>query len=140
MASFVERMQDYALKAAREGKEETSWTDPNEAYEAALREFVAGLLDPTISAGFLASFEALRRADRAARARSIRLSQLALKSDCCRACPIFIRAPSSGICRWSIRTIGARSTTRPDAASFGLNVRPGPSFARTGKAELSNSP
>src|SRR5262245_19558416 len=45
------RMQNYAVKAAREGKEETNWTDPNEAYEAALRTFVAGLLDPTISAG-----------------------------------------------------------------------------------------
>jgi (1->4)-alpha-D-glucan 1-alpha-D-glucosylmutase len=54
--SFVARMQGYALKAAREGKEETNWTDPNEAYEAALRDFVAGLLDPQISAGFLTSF------------------------------------------------------------------------------------
>jgi (1->4)-alpha-D-glucan 1-alpha-D-glucosylmutase len=56
-AQLVARMQRYALKAAREGKEETDWTDPNEAYETALREFVAGVLDPKISAGFLGSFE-----------------------------------------------------------------------------------
>ena len=28
-ASFPERMQDYALKAAREGKQETSWLNPH---------------------------------------------------------------------------------------------------------------
>ena len=54
--SFVKRMQEYALKAAREGKEQTSWTDPDETYEAVLRDFVAGLLDTKISAGFLTSF------------------------------------------------------------------------------------
>ena len=35
--AFLERMQAYALKAAREGKEETSWLNPNAAYEAGLR-------------------------------------------------------------------------------------------------------
>ena len=40
--SFVERIQAYALKAAREGKEETSWLNPNEAYEAGLRSFKIG--------------------------------------------------------------------------------------------------
>jgi len=77
-ARLVARMQAYAVKAAREGKEETNWTDPNETYEAALRAFVAGLLDPTISAGFLTSFGAF-----AARTTLLgalnSLSQLALK-------------------------------------------------------------
>jgi len=76
---LVGRTQNYAVKAAREGKAETNWTDPNEAYEAALRAFVAGLLDPAISAGFLASFETF-----AARTTLLgalnSLSQLALKS------------------------------------------------------------
>jgi (1->4)-alpha-D-glucan 1-alpha-D-glucosylmutase len=76
--SFVARMQGFALKAAREGKQETNWTDPNEAYEAALRAFVAGLLDPKVSAGFLTSF-----GDFAARTALLgalnALSQLALK-------------------------------------------------------------
>jgi (1->4)-alpha-D-glucan 1-alpha-D-glucosylmutase len=77
--SFVKRMQDYAVKAAREGKEETNWTDPNETYEAALRAFVENLLDPAISGGFLASFETL--AARTALLGALNsLSQLALKA------------------------------------------------------------
>ena len=30
---FVERITAYVIKAAREGKQETSWLDPNENYE-----------------------------------------------------------------------------------------------------------
>ena len=37
----VERATAYMLKAAREAKAHTSWTDPNRAYEEALKEFVA---------------------------------------------------------------------------------------------------
>ena len=33
-ASFADRIQAYALKASREGKQETSWLNPNETYEA----------------------------------------------------------------------------------------------------------
>ena len=40
MNRSCERMQAYALKAAREGKQETSWLNPNEAYEAGLRTFI----------------------------------------------------------------------------------------------------
>ncbi len=54
--SFVERMRAYALKAVREAKQETSWTNPNEAYEAGLHEFVGKLLDPNTSAAFVSSF------------------------------------------------------------------------------------
>ena len=42
---FIERMQAYALKAAREAKQETSWNSPDPAYEEALRAFVGKLLD-----------------------------------------------------------------------------------------------
>ena len=38
---FAERMQDYALKAAREGKQETSWLNPHEPYEAGVKSFIA---------------------------------------------------------------------------------------------------
>jgi (1->4)-alpha-D-glucan 1-alpha-D-glucosylmutase len=48
-------MQAYALKAAREGKQETSWLNPHAAYEAGLRTFLARILDPTLSAEFLSS-------------------------------------------------------------------------------------
>jgi (1->4)-alpha-D-glucan 1-alpha-D-glucosylmutase len=59
--SFLERMQAYALKAAREGKEETSWLNPHEAYEAGLNTFIAGILDRSISAEFLDSIGVLAR-------------------------------------------------------------------------------
>jgi (1->4)-alpha-D-glucan 1-alpha-D-glucosylmutase len=55
--AFVERMQAYALKAAREGKEETSWLNPNQAYEEGLRTFIARILDRSVSADFLNSLE-----------------------------------------------------------------------------------
>jgi (1->4)-alpha-D-glucan 1-alpha-D-glucosylmutase len=59
--SFAERMQAYALKAAREGKQETSWLNPNEAYEAGLQSFLSRILDPSISAEFLQACETFSR-------------------------------------------------------------------------------
>ncbi|SHG32354.1 malto-oligosyltrehalose synthase [Bradyrhizobium erythrophlei] len=59
--SLLERLQAYALKAAREGKQETSWLNPNEAYEAGLRTFLARILDRSASAEFLNSLENLAR-------------------------------------------------------------------------------
>jgi len=58
---FVKRMQAYAMKAAREGKEQTSWLAPNERYENGLKDFLARILDPERSAAFLDSFEAIAR-------------------------------------------------------------------------------
>jgi (1->4)-alpha-D-glucan 1-alpha-D-glucosylmutase len=57
--TFLERMQAYALKAAREGKQETSWLNPNEAYEAGLQTFLARILDRAVSAEFLDSLETM---------------------------------------------------------------------------------
>ena len=51
--TLLERMQAYALKAAREGKQETSWLNPNQAYEAGLQTFIERILDPARSAEFL---------------------------------------------------------------------------------------
>jgi (1->4)-alpha-D-glucan 1-alpha-D-glucosylmutase len=56
---LLARMQAYALKAAREGKQETSWLNPNEAYEAGLQTFLARILDRSASAEFLQSLETL---------------------------------------------------------------------------------
>jgi (1->4)-alpha-D-glucan 1-alpha-D-glucosylmutase len=58
---FLARMQAYALKAAREGKQETSWLNPNEAYEAGLQTFLARILDRAVAAEFLQSLETLGR-------------------------------------------------------------------------------
>ncbi len=54
--SFADRLEAFAIKAAREGKVETSWTNPNESYEQGLKSFVRSLLDPRESARFLESF------------------------------------------------------------------------------------
>jgi (1->4)-alpha-D-glucan 1-alpha-D-glucosylmutase len=57
--AFLKRMQAYALKAAREGKQETSWLNPHAAYEAGLRAFLERILDPELSAEFLGSLQSL---------------------------------------------------------------------------------
>jgi (1->4)-alpha-D-glucan 1-alpha-D-glucosylmutase len=57
--SLLERMQAYALKAAREGKQETSWLNPNQAYEAGLATFIDRILDRSGSAEFLDSLGTL---------------------------------------------------------------------------------
>jgi (1->4)-alpha-D-glucan 1-alpha-D-glucosylmutase len=60
-ASFVERIQAYALKAAREGKEETSWLNPHEAYEDGVNSFIDKILDPALSGEFLEALQTLAR-------------------------------------------------------------------------------
>jgi (1->4)-alpha-D-glucan 1-alpha-D-glucosylmutase len=59
--TFVQRMEDYAIKAAREGKLETSWTNPDDEYEQRLRGFVRAMLDQEQSTAFLTSFAAFAK-------------------------------------------------------------------------------
>jgi (1->4)-alpha-D-glucan 1-alpha-D-glucosylmutase len=40
---FITRLVDYAVKAAREAKQRTSWLVPDEAYEAALKTYITGM-------------------------------------------------------------------------------------------------
>src|SRR5262249_16734688 len=78
-ASFTERIQAYAQKAAREGKEQTSWLNPHENYEAGLGTFIERILDPSLSGEFLESITALAR--RVALLGTLNsLSQLTLKA------------------------------------------------------------
>jgi (1->4)-alpha-D-glucan 1-alpha-D-glucosylmutase len=77
--AFLERMQAYALKAAREGKQETSWLNPHAAYEAGLRTFLARLLDPTLSAEFHSSLRSFTQRTSLLGALNS-LSQITLKS------------------------------------------------------------
>jgi (1->4)-alpha-D-glucan 1-alpha-D-glucosylmutase len=78
-AGFADRMEAYAIKAAREGKVETSWINPDETYEAGVKRFVRGILDPAESAAFLHAFDRLAR--RAALLGALNsLSQLTLKT------------------------------------------------------------
>lgn len=48
-----ERLTRYMLKAAREAKTRTSWTEPDRAYEDALHAFVVAILEPAEDAPFL---------------------------------------------------------------------------------------
>jgi (1->4)-alpha-D-glucan 1-alpha-D-glucosylmutase len=57
--TFADRIQAYALKAAREGKQETSWLNPNLAYEEGVKTFLDRLLDRSLSAPFLDSLQQL---------------------------------------------------------------------------------
>ena len=55
-ATYVERVLAYTEKAAREAQIHTSWLTPNEAYEAAVADFVRAMLDPGMSDAFLTDF------------------------------------------------------------------------------------
>ena len=76
--NFADRIQACAVKAAREGKQETSWLNPNAAYEEGICQFIAKILDPSISGDFLDSLRNL--AGRVALLGALNsLSQLTLK-------------------------------------------------------------
>lgn len=73
---YADRIAAYLLKAAREGKDETGWTDPDQAYEAGLERFVRAALDP--AGPFAAAIGPF--AERVARIGAVNgLAQLALQ-------------------------------------------------------------
>src|SRR5699024_8624136 len=55
-SGFVERIRAYMHKAVREAKVHSSWTNPDEAYEQAVADFIAGILDTGTSGRFLDQF------------------------------------------------------------------------------------
>jgi (1->4)-alpha-D-glucan 1-alpha-D-glucosylmutase len=59
--TLAERLKAYAVKAAREGKQETSWLNPHEGYENAVCLFIERILNRSASAEFLDSLESLAR-------------------------------------------------------------------------------
>jgi (1->4)-alpha-D-glucan 1-alpha-D-glucosylmutase len=76
---FVERMQAYAIKAAREGKQQTSWLAPDERYETGLKNFLQRILDREQASEFIVSFDSFAR--RAALIGALNsLTQLTLKA------------------------------------------------------------
>lgn len=50
---YIERIQSYMLKAVREAKRDTSWNNPDEAYEQALSQFIDALLNDGFNPHFL---------------------------------------------------------------------------------------
>ena len=54
---FKQRIRDYMLKAAREGKVNTSWISPNIPYEEALLKFADAILSPALGNPFVEDFK-----------------------------------------------------------------------------------
>ena len=57
-SEYAARIQAYMLKAAKEAKRNTSWINPNQAYDEALQRFVAAVLAPSPGNRFLSDFRA----------------------------------------------------------------------------------
>jgi (1->4)-alpha-D-glucan 1-alpha-D-glucosylmutase len=77
-AEYVARIQRYMAKAIKEAKVNTSWIQPNEAWDTAVAEFTARILDPSPRNRFLESF--IPVAEEAARIGAINsLAQTLLK-------------------------------------------------------------
>jgi (1->4)-alpha-D-glucan 1-alpha-D-glucosylmutase len=76
----VERVQAYMEKAARESKQQTSWENANERYEAALSAYIAAVLDPGNSAFREALLPLQRRAARLGFCKSLAFTLLELTS------------------------------------------------------------
>jgi (1->4)-alpha-D-glucan 1-alpha-D-glucosylmutase len=55
-AEFVNRIQEYLIKAMREAKMHTSWISPNEGYERATCEFIEAIMKLEKTNRFLRSF------------------------------------------------------------------------------------
>jgi (1->4)-alpha-D-glucan 1-alpha-D-glucosylmutase len=53
---YVDRIQAYMAKALHEAKVNTSWIQPNEEWDAAMRDFIAKILDPSLRNKFLPVF------------------------------------------------------------------------------------
>jgi (1->4)-alpha-D-glucan 1-alpha-D-glucosylmutase len=60
-AGYRERIESYMIKAVREAKVRTSWTETNGAYEEALLQFVRSALEPRDNNLFLADFLEFQR-------------------------------------------------------------------------------
>ena len=60
-ADFVERIQNYMVKAGHEAKRHSSWLNPDTAYDEAIRSFVAVILDERSSQPFLDDFRTFQR-------------------------------------------------------------------------------
>jgi len=54
---FTARIQQYMDKATREAKVHTSWINPNETYDAGLRDFIAAILGDAAFVADLAEFQ-----------------------------------------------------------------------------------
>jgi (1->4)-alpha-D-glucan 1-alpha-D-glucosylmutase len=79
VATFAERVKDYVVKAVREAKTISSWSNPNEAYEQGCQNFVDAIVDERERNLFMEDFRGW--STRVARLGALNsLSQVVLKS------------------------------------------------------------
>lgn len=80
-AEFIQRIQDYMMKALHEAKVNSSWLEPNTAWDDAVRDFVGAVLAADKNNRFPAAFESFAR--RAAAFGMVNsLAQTVLKLTC----------------------------------------------------------
>lgn len=80
-AEFIQRIQDYMMKALHEAKANSSWLEPNAAWDAAVSDFVAAILAPGGRNRFPHSFAPF--AERIAQLGAVNsLTQTVLKLTC----------------------------------------------------------
>lgn len=76
--AYVSRLQEYMIKSVREAARFSNWINPDEQYESALKDFIAGALNKRRNRSFLAEMDTFVREQRdAAFANS--LSQQVMK-------------------------------------------------------------
>ena len=128
--AYVARLQEYAVKAAREAKHHTSWLDPDPRYERALRRFVADLLEPA-GGVFSTTCPAWSGSSGPPPPRT------PSPWWCCAArppeSPTSTRARSCGRGTWSIPTTGDRSTSPGGATSWPSSTPPPRAIAPAGR-------
>ncbi len=55
-SAFIQRVEEYLIKALREAKTHSSWINPNDSYEQAMRDFIQAVLKRSEDNDFLKSF------------------------------------------------------------------------------------
>lgn len=104
--TFCERVQEYMNKALKEGKVHTSWVNPDQGYEEAVRQFVESILERTRPNAFLDAFLPFQQ--RVAQwGMWNALSQVVLKTTA-PGVPDFYQARNSGISASLTRTTVVR--------------------------------
>lgn len=76
---YVQRIQEYIVKACKEAKQSTSWINPNAGHEDAARAFVRDILEPSPNNAFLSDIGVFGARIAPAGARNA-LAQLLLKT------------------------------------------------------------
>ena len=117
-----DRILQYLEKALREAKIHTSWMNPSETYETAVREFVTALVRLRSSSRSSTDLDRLCSRALPTPASSIRWPSCCSKSRC-PACPTSITAPSCGISTWSTPIIAGPSITMRARAAPERNYR-----------------